>query len=302
MKVLVSGSSGMVGTALRQALRSDGHSAASLVRPGSALQTGDVRWDPVTGELDLAAAEGAEAAVHLAGASIAAGRWNDERKRVIRDSRVEATRRLVTALGKLKRRPAVLISASAIGIYGDRGEEELTEQSAPGGDFLSQVARDWEAEAARAEQAGIRVVCLRFGVILAAHGGALAKMLLPFRWGLGGKIGSGRQWMSWLTLGEAVGMVRYALENAKLRGPVNAVAPTPVRNADFTQALARAVSRPAIFPMPAFAARLAFGEMADALLLASQRVLPAGLQESGYTFRQAELAGALQAVLRDAAK
>ncbi len=297
MKVLVSGSSGLVGSALCRALQSDGHSAGRLARSGNAPEPGDVRWDPAAGELDLAAAEGAEAVVHLAGASIAAGRWNAERKRVIRDSRVEATRLLVTALSKLKRRPTVLVSASAIGYYGDRGEEELTEQSVPGSDFLAQVARDWEAEAARAEQAGIRVVCLRFGVILAAHGGALAKMLLPFRMGAGGKIGSGRQWMSWLTLEDAVGMARHALENTKLRGPVNAVAPNPVRNAGFTYTLGQAVHRPTIFPMPAFAARLVFGEMADALLLSSQKVVPQRLRESGYTFRHAELAGALQAVL-----
>jgi uncharacterized protein (TIGR01777 family) len=299
MKVLVSGSSGLVGTALCRALQADGHSAVSLVRPGSPARAGDVRWDPTTGELDLAAAEGAAAVVHLAGASIAGGRWNEGRKRVLRDSRVDATRRLVTALGKLKARPAVLVSASAIGYYGDRGDEELTEQSAPGNDFLAQVARDWEAEAFRAEQAGIRTVCLRFGVILAANGGALAKMLPPFRMGVGGRIGSGQQWMSWLTLEDAVGMVRHALDDAKLRGPVNGVAPSPARNADFTRALGQAVHRPTIFPMPAFAARLAFGEMADALLLSSQRVVPERLQAAGYVFRHPNLPGALQAVLHD---
>src|SRR5712692_11722559 len=296
MKVLVSGSSGLVGTALCRALQADGHSVIRLVRPGGSALAGDVRWDPTTGELDLAAAEGAAAVVHLAGASIAGGRWNEARKRVLRDSRVDATRRLVTALSQLKARPAVLVSASAIGYYGDRGDEKLTEQSAPGNDFLAQVARDWEAEALRAEQAGIRTACLRFGVILAANGGALAKMLPPFRMGVGGKIGSGQQWMSWLTLDDAVGILRHVLGDAKLRGAVNGVSPSPARNADFTRTLGQAVRRSTIFPMPAFAARLAFGEMADALLLSSQRVLPERLQAAGYVFRHPDLAGALQAV------
>jgi uncharacterized protein (TIGR01777 family) len=297
MKVLVSGSSGLVGGALAEGLRRDGHEVARLVRPGSELGAGDVRWDPVTGELDGAAAEGADAVVNLAGASIAGGRWNEARKRVLRSSRVEATRHLVAALTKLKKAPKTLVSASAIGYYGDRGEEALTEESAPGGDFLAQLTRDWEAAAARAEQSQIRTVILRFGVILAAHGGALAKMLTPFKLGLGGKIGTGQQWMSWLTLGEAVGLVRYALETASLSGAVNAVSPAPVRNQDFTRALGKALHRPTIFPMPAFAARAAFGEMADALLLSSQCVLPRRLESAGYRFQAPELNAALRAVL-----
>ncbi len=297
MKVLVSGSSGLVGTALSEALRRGSHEILRMVRPGSVLRAGDVRWDPVTGDFDLAAAEGADAAVNLAGASIAAGRWNVERKRLMRASRVEGTRHLVAALAKLSRRPSALVSASAIGYYGDRGEEVLTEASPPGNDFLAKLAIDWEAEAARAEQAGIRTVILRFGVILAAHGGALQKMLTPFRIGGGGKIGSGQQWMSWLTLEEAVGFIHHALENAGLRGPVNAVAPNPVRNAEFTRTLGQVLRRPTIFPMPAFAARLAFGEMADALLLASQRVAPKRLEEAGYRFQHPELKLALRACL-----
>jgi uncharacterized protein (TIGR01777 family) len=297
MKVLVSGSSGLVGAALAESLRRGGHQVARLVRPGSELGAADVRWDPVSGELDSAAAEGADAIVNLAGASIAEGRWNEARKRVLRSSRVDATRHLVAALTKLKKAPKTLVSASAIGYYGDRGEEALTEESAPGGDFLAQLTRDWEAAAARAEQSQIRTVILRFGVILAAHGGALAKMLTPFKLGLGGKIGTGQQWMSWLTLGEAVGLVRHALETASLRGAVNAVSPVPVRNDDFTRALGKALHRPTIFPMPAFAARAAFGEMADALLLSSQCVLPRRLESAGYRFQAPELNGALRAIL-----
>lgn len=301
MKVLVSGSTGLVGAALTENLRRDGHGVARLVRPGGELRAGDVRWDPVTGEFDGAAAEGADAVVNLAGASIAEGRWNEARKRVLRSSRVEATQHLVAALAKMKKPPRTLVSASAIGYYGDRGEELLTEESAPGGDFLSLLARDWEASASRAEQLQIRTVILRFGVILAAHGGALAKMLTPFKLGVGGKIGTGQQWMSWLTLEEAVGLVRYALETTSLRGAVNAVSPAPARNADFTRALGQALHRPTVFPMPAFAARAAFGEMADALLLSSQRVVPQRLQAAGYAagyrFLAPELTGALRAVL-----
>jgi uncharacterized protein len=298
MRVLISGATGLVGEGLSAGLRRDGHEVARLVRPGGEMRGGDVRWDPPGGSFDAAAAEGADAVVNLAGASIADGRWNESRKQILRSSRVEATLHLVAALAKLKQPPRTLVSASAIGYYGDRGEELLTEESLPGTDFLSQLARDWEAAAARAEQSQIRTVTLRFGVILAAHGGALAKMLTPFKLGAGGKIGTGRQWMSWLTLGEAVGLVRYALDTANLHGAVNAVSPTPVRNIEFTRALGQAVHRPTIFPMPAFVARAAFGEMADALLLSSQRVIPRRLHEAGYQFRAPELDGALQAALK----
>jgi uncharacterized protein (TIGR01777 family) len=298
MRVLISGATGLVGEGLSAGLRRDGHEVARLVRPGGEMRVGDVRWDPRGGSFDAAAAEGADAVVNLAGASIADGRWNESRKQILRSSRVEATLHLVAALAKLKQPPKTLVSASATGYYGDRGEELLTEESLPGTDFLSQLARDWEAAAARAEQSQIRTVILRFGVILAAHGGALAKMLTPFKLGAGGKIGTGKQWMSWLTLGEAVGLVRYALDTASLHGAVNAVSPTPVRNVEFTRALGQAVHRPTIFPMPAFVARAAFGEMADALLLSSQRAIPRRLQEAGYPFRAPELDGALQEVLK----
>lgn len=310
MRILVSGSSGMVGTALVEALQRDGHTVCRLLRPQSARrqavpehggrQAIDVRWDPVVGDFDAAAAEGAEAVVHLAGASIAEGRWNDARKRILYSSRVDATRHLVSALSKLSRPPQEFVSASAIGYYGDRGEEELTEQSPPGNDFLAALARDWETEAARAEQLGTRTAILRFGVILSPHGGALPRMLPLFRLGLGGRLGSGKQWMSWLTLAEAVGIIRFALQNARVRGPLNAVAPYSVRNAEFTATLGRVLRRPTLFPAPAMALRLALGEMAEALLLSSQRVLPRRLQELSYSFQQPELERALSVLLRHA--
>lgn len=297
MRILISGSSGLVGTALAEAFAAGGHTVAALVRPGRPARTNDVRWDPVSGEFDAAAAEGADAIVHLAGESIAAGRWNQRRKAALRSSRVTATRHLVAGLGRMQRKPGVFLSASAIGYYGDRGDEELTEASPPGKDFLAGIGVDWEEEAARAEEHGIRTVRLRFGIILSPRGGALARMLLPFRLGLGGRLGSGRQWMSWVSLPEVAAIVKYAVENDSLRGPVNVVAPHPVRNAEFTRTLGRVLRRPAIFPVPAFALRLLLGEMADALLLSSQRVLPAKLMAAGYSFLHPELETALRAVL-----
>ncbi len=305
MRALVSGSSGLVGRALVRDLIAAGHSVGCLIRPQGAgaphPSATAVRWDPLAGELDQSAAEGAEAIIHLAGASIAAGRWSPARKRVLRESRVDATRQLVAALARLRRPPRTFISASAVGYYGSRGDEDLAEASSSGSDFLATLARDWEAEAARAAEFGARVVFPRFGVILAARGGALQRMLLPFRLGLGGRLGRGEQWMSWLTLEEAVGIARFALENSEVRGPVNAVAPNPVRNREFTRVLGRVLRRPTIFPAPAFALRLALGEMADALLLSSQRALPQRLKGLGYAFRHPELEPALRAVLRSAA-
>ena len=305
MKILISGSSGFIGTALVEALAREGHTVCRLVRPQSAGQSGPqgsaVHWDPLSGELDSAAAEGAQAVVNLAGASIAEGRWSNARKRVLRSSRVDATRQLVGALSRLTRPPQVFVSASAIGYYGDRGDEELTEQSAPGSDFLAALARNWEAEAARAAGFGARVVLPRFGLILAARGGALPRMLLPFRLGVGGRLGPGKQWMSWLTLADAVGIIRYALASSGVQGPVNAVTPHAVRNAEFTATLGRVLRRPTLFPAPAMALRLALGEMAQALLLSSQRVLPRKLEDLGYSFQQPRLEPALRAILARAA-
>ncbi len=301
MKILVTGSTGLVGTALVRKLAGAGHAVCRLVRPESAAQQGTpggfaVAWNPATGELG-GAGVGADAVVSLSGASIAEGRWSAERKALLRSSRLDTTRALVAALAKMNARPSVLVSASAIGIYGNRADEVLTEDSAIGSDFLATLAMDWEAEAVKAEALGIRVVLARFGIILARHGGALVKMMLPFKLGAGGKIGSGRQWMSWVTLHDTVEILRLALENAAVRGAVNVVAPNAAPNSEFTRELAKAMYRPAFFPAPAFALRLALGEMADALLLSSQRVAPQKLQQLGYRFLHPDLATALSAIL-----
>jgi uncharacterized protein len=301
MKVLVTGSSGLVGTALGQTLARAGHTVCRLVRPESAAGEGAnegfaVAWNPATGELG-GAGVGADAVVNLAGASIADGRWTTQRKEQLRTSRIDTTRALVNALAKMNARPSVLVSASAIGIYGNRSDETLTEASKPGTDFLAGLAQEWEAEALKAEALGIRVVLARFGIILAREGGALPKMLLPFKFGAGGKLGSGQQWMSWVTLEDVVGILRFAIENNSARGPVNIVSPQPVQNAEFTKVLAKALHRPALFPAPAFALRLALGETADALLLSSQRVAPQVLGKLGYRFLHADLTSALAAVL-----
>jgi len=301
MKILVAGSSGLVGTALVKALGRDGHMVCRLMRPESTANNEvkdgfNVAWNPATGELG-GAGVGPDAVVNLAGASIAGGRWTAERKAVLRASRIDTTRALVEALAKMNVRPSVLVSASAIGIYGNRGDELLTEESKAGADFLAGLAREWEAEALKAEALGIRVVLSRFGIILSREGGALAKMLLPFKLGAGGRLGSGQQWMSWVTLEDVVGILRMAIDKAAVRGAVNVVAPQPVKNAEFTKVLAKALHRPALFPAPAFALRLALGEMADALLLSSQRVLPQRLEQAGFRFAHADLTTALGAVL-----
>jgi hypothetical protein len=305
MRILISGSTGLVGTALVEKLSREGHTVARLVRRGTSVaesaagaHTQRVAWDPVAGEFDAAGAEGADALVHLAGASIAGGRWNAARKQLLRTSRIDATRHLVGALAKLQRPPRSILSASAIGFYGNRGDETLSEASAPGNDFLAAACREWEAEAARAVEFGARVVNLRFGIILARRGGALPQMVMPIKLGDGGRLGNGRQWMSWVTLAETVRIVEFALANAGLAGPVNVVAPNPARNSEFTKVLAKTLHRPALFPAPAFALRLALGEMADALLLSSQKVVPSRLVDSGYSFAQPNLAEALADVFR----
>lgn len=304
MRILISGATGLVGSALTGHACDLGDEPLRLARP--TLSNRDrtvggpqtsILWDPAAGTLD-SGAEGADAIVHLAGASIGEGRWTEARKRVLRESRVEATRQLVNALRKLRRPPRVFVAASAVGFYGDRGDEILSETACAGGDFLAALTRDWEAESGAAGGFGARVVLLRFGVILARRGGALPRMVFPFRIGAGGPIGSGKQWMSWIALEDAVSIIYFALRNDSMRGPVNAVAPSPVRNADFGQVLGRVLHRPAFVRTPSFVLRLALGEMADALLLSSQRAIPERLGRLGYKFMYPELTPALDSVLK----
>ena len=295
MQIAITGSSGLVGSTLVPLLTTGGHSVTRLVRRNAG--DGEVMWDPEAKTFDASPLDGIDAVVHLAGENIAASRWNARVKQRIRDSRVVVTRRLCAGLAKMSSRPSVLVCASAIGIYGDRGEELLDEESRPGSSFLADLVRDWEAATKPAAEAGIRVVNLRFGVILSPKDGALSKMLLPFKLGGGGRVGSGRQYWSWISIDDAAGAIHHAMMTDSLVGPVNAVAPNTVTNREFTKTLGRILRRPTIVPMPAFAARLALGEMADELLLASSRVEPKKLLQSGYNFRQPTLEGALRHLL-----
>ena len=297
MKILISGSSGLIGGAAATALKSDGHNVVHLIRPGKAANPGDVQWDPMHATVDVAGLEGVDVVIHLSGAGIADGRWTEERKQLLRSSRIDTTRVLVDSLSRLKQKPQVLIVASAIGYYGSRGDEILTESSTNGTDFLALVCRDWEAEASRAAATGVRTILLRTGIVLSGKGGALAKMLTPFKLGVGGRLGSGQQWMSWIAIEDVVGIIRYAIANEQVSGPVNVVAPNPVRNEEFTRLLAGMLHRPAIFPAPAFVLRLAMGEMADAVLLGSDRVKPDRMLAAGYKFRFEILEPALRAAV-----
>lgn len=293
MKILIGGSSGLVGTALIKSLETQGHEIFRLVRHAPNSRT-EVEWSPDRYSIALARIEGFDAVVNLAGESIAEGRWTDEKKRKIRESRVKGTKLLGDALANLTTPPKTFISASATGYYGNRGDELLTEESAPGDNFLADVCVEWERATALATEKGIRVVNARFGIILDTEGGALKKMLPPFRMGLGGRIGSGKQWMSWIALDDVIGGINFALKNEAMRGPINFVAPNPVTNAEFTKTLGRVLSRPTIFPIPEFGVRLAFGEMGEALLLGSQRVAPKSLTRAGYEFQYLQLEAALQ--------
>jgi uncharacterized protein (TIGR01777 family) len=297
MKILISGGSGLVGTATSAALQADSHNVVHLVRPGKTAKAGDVQWDPMRATVDVAGLEGVDVVIHLSGAGIADGRWTEERKQILRSSRIDTTRVLVDSLSRLKQKPRALIVASAIGYYGSRGDEILTESSAIGTDFLALLCRDWEAEASRAATMDIRTVMLRFGVVLSGKGGAFPKMLTPFKLGVGGRLGTGQQWMSWIAIEDVVGIVRYAIANEQVSGPINVVAPNPVRNEEFTRLLAGMLHRPAIFPAPAFVLRLAMGEMADAVLLSSDRVKPEQMLAAGYKFRFEILEPALRAAV-----
>ena len=295
MKILVSGMSGPIGGELLPALVVSGNKVTRLVR--RAPQSSDeIRWDPMR-SIVPETVSGFDAVIHLAGESIV-GRWTSEKKARMVDSRVQGTSHLAEALARASRKPQVLITASAIGYYGDRGEETLTEESGPGTNFLAGLCRQWEAATGAAAQAGIRTVQVRIGVMLSTKGGALPKMLTPFKLGLGGRIGSGRQYLSWISIDDVVGAILYALNAGQVRGPVNATAPNPATNSEFTRSLAEVLHRPAIFPMPTFAVRALFGQMGDELLLASARVLPSKLQVSGYQFRRPELKTALMSLLK----
>lgn len=297
MNILVTGASGLIGSALVPSLTEAGHTVTRLTRSQPRPDERAIPWDPMRGPLDASALVGIEAVVHLAGETIAQ-RWTSEVKARIRDSRVKGTQVLCEALARMPMPPKTLVSASAIGYYGDRGEEVLTEESAAGRGFLAEVCRAWEAATEPARDRGIRVVPLRSGVVLSTAGGALAKMLPPFRLGMGGMLGSGKQYMSWVALDEAISIIHHALTTESLQGPTNAVSPNAVTNQEFTKALGKVLGRPTVIPMPAFAARLMFGEMADELLLASARVQPARLMASGYRFRYPDLTAALRYLLK----
>ena len=296
--IAITGASGLVGTAVAGALRASGARVIRLVRrpPGR----DEVRWDPAAGTIDGTGLEGVDAVIHLAGEGIASGYWTAARKRRIRDSRVHGTRLLAETLARLSRRPSVLISASAVGIYGNRGDELLDETSSPGTGFLAEVGQAWEAAARPAADAGIRVVHPRLGIVLSRDGGALGRLLPLFRLGLGGRLGAGRQWMSWVSLRDVTRIIGTALDREDLSGPVNAVAPAAVTNAEFTRALAAAVRRPACFHAPAPVLELVLGEMGREALLAGQRVTPRVLLDAGFTFEDPTLEGALDRIVRQA--
>ena len=292
MKILISGSSGLIGRALTAALEGDGRATAALVRPSSASSDG-VRWDPDAGTIDAAALEGFDAVIHLAGENIADRRWTDARKARIRDSRVRGTSLLADALAGLDRKPRAMLCASAAGYYGDRGSETLSDGAASGAGFLAETTREWEEAAKPAADAGIRVVNLRIGIVLSPSGGMLKRVLPIFRMGLGGRLGDGSQYMSWAAMPDLTRAIAWTLERDDIAGGVNVSSPFPITNAEFTRALGKALNRPAIFAVPAFALRLAQGELADAVL-SSVRMSPDRLLASGFEFRYADIESALK--------
>jgi uncharacterized protein len=299
--VAITGANGLIGSALARSLRADGHTVRPVVRPASnarATRADAIRWDPTAGTIESDALDGIDAVVHLAGAGIGDKRWSPARKREIRDSRVRGTGLLARTLAGLSRPPDVFVSGSAVGYYGDRGDEELTEQSAPGADFLAEVVQGWEAAAQPAVDAGIRTVFLRNGVVLAADGGMLPRLVTLFRFFVGGRLGSGSQWLSWVSIDDEVGVIRFVFDRADVSGPLNVTGPTPATNAQFTKALGATLHRPTALPVPAFGPRLVLGrEMADELLFVSQRAVPAALVAAGYEFAHPDVATALHAVL-----
>lgn len=293
MKVLITGASGLIGTALKESFKQKGYEVLLASRK-EAKDDKHIQWDMETGFVDPEKLEGIDAVVHLAGENVSGLRWTEDKKKAIRDSRVLGTLNIVDAISKLKKKPSVFISSSAIGFYGERGDEEVTESSAAGDTFLAVVCKEWEAESRRAEDAGIRTVLLRTGIVLSKDGGALGTMLLPFKLGVGGVVGSGKQWMSWISLDDHIAVINFAIENENLRGAVNSVSPNPVTNHDFTKTLGEVLYRPTFLPLPEFAVSMVFGEMGDALLLASTKVLPKRLEEVGFEFKYADLKAALE--------
>jgi uncharacterized protein (TIGR01777 family) len=293
MRILISGSSGLIGRSLTERLRSAGATVCSLVRRKPEVSQNEIGWDPEAGVLDSSRLDGVDAVVHLAGKPIAV-RWTEEAKRAIRDSRVPATRKLAEAVAQLPGRPKVFIAASAVGFYGSRGDEPLDETSAPGTGFLADVCREWEESAAPARDAGIRTVNLRTGLVLSRAGGLLARLLPPFKMGAGGIVGTGRQWLSWISLADATAGIEYAIGAAGLSGPVNLTAPQPVPNAEFARTLGKILGRPTLVPVPAFAVSLLLGEMGDELLLSGQKVLPKKLLAAGFSFAHPDLESAIR--------
>ena len=296
MKIVVSGSTGLIGSPLVEALTQRDYEVVRLVRRPTGTGRREALWDPERGTIDRAALEGAAVVINLAGENVF-GRWSDAKKQRIRDSRVGGTRLISETLAGLAKRPATLLAASAIGYYGDRGDETLTERSAPGDDFLAEVARDWEAATQPAARAGIRVVNMRFGIVLSPAGGALGKMLPPFRLGLGGPIGSGKQYVSWIERGDLVNAILHLMNTAHLEGPVNLTAPTPVTNREFAATLGKVLGRPAVVTVPAFALRMAFGAEGAAMMQSSQRVVPERLVASGFACAFQTIAPALRHLL-----
>src|ERR1043166_1709719 len=293
MKVLITGATGLIGSALQKSFADKGYEML-LASRNEPTDDQHIQWSVENGLGEPEKLEGIDAVVHLAGESVNGLRWTDEKKKAIRDSRVIGTRNVVDAISHLKNKPKVLVAASAIGFYGERGDEEVTESSAAGDDFLAEVSKAWESESRRAEDAGIRTVLLRTGIVLSKDGGALGTMLTPFKLGVGGVIGSGKQWMSWISIDDHVAVINYAIENENIRGAVNSVSPNPVTNQEFTKTMGEVLYRPTFLPLPEFAVSMVFGEMGDALLLTSTKVIPKRLQESGFEFKYPDLKPALE--------
>ena len=293
MKILITGASGLVGSELQKSFAAKGYEMLLASRKEPADDR-HIQWSIEDGFAEPEKLEGVDVVIHLAGENVSGLRWTEDKKKAIRDSRVLGTRSVVDAISKLKNKPKVFVASSAIGFYGERGDEEVTESSAAGDNFLAEVSKAWEAESRRAEDAGIRTVLLRTGIILSKDGGALATMLTPFKLGVGGVVGSGKQWMSWISMDDEIAIINYVIENGNIRGAVNAVSPNPVTNHDFTKTLGEVLYRPTFLPLPEFAVSMVFGEMGDVLLLASTKVLPKRLEDAGFEFKYPELKVAIE--------